>query len=147
LDNLVDLGDVEEGTPADLKRQTEVRQQFSEMTGLAKKHQQIVEKLDGIGLSNKKLRRKWQGKLARCVVETSMGIRAIRWYPSKWKQFTREIEHLAEEIGHLEAEIRRLDDRSNGNGQMAQSQAVQLQNQTRIRELRREVRKRELAAG
>src|SRR5438128_1997434 len=66
LDNLVDLGDVEEGTPADLKRQTEVRQQFSEITGLAKKHQQIVEKLDSVALSNKKLRRKWQGKLARC---------------------------------------------------------------------------------
>src|SRR5918911_102813 len=30
LDNLVDLGDVEEGTPADLKRQSEVRQQFNE---------------------------------------------------------------------------------------------------------------------
>jgi len=147
LDNLVDLGDVEEGTPADLKRQAEVRQQFSELTVLAKKHQQIIEKLESIGLSNKKLRRKWQGKLARCIVETSLAIRAIPWYPSKWKQFTREIEHLAEEIGHLEAEIRRLDDRSNGNGQMAQSQATQTQNQARIRELRREVRKRELAAG
>jgi RNA polymerase primary sigma factor len=145
LDNLVDLGDVEEGTPADLKRQAEVRQQFSEVTALAKKHQQILEKLESIALSNKKLRRKWQGKLARCIVETSLAIRAIPWYPSKWKQFTREIEHVAEEIGHLEAEIRRLDDRSNGNG--SQSQAIQAQNQGRVRELRREVRKRETAAG
>ena len=36
LDNLVDLGDVEEGTPADLKRQGEVRQQFTEIIVLAK---------------------------------------------------------------------------------------------------------------
>jgi RNA polymerase primary sigma factor len=155
LDNLVDLGDVEEGTPADLKRQAEVRQQFTEIIALAKKHQQIVEKLDGIALSNKKLRRKWLGKLARCIVEFSRAIRGIPWYPSKWKQFTREIEHAAEEIGHLETEIRRLEERSlngngNGNGHgvnAALAQANAQANQSRIRELRREIRKREMAAG
>ena len=145
LDNLVDLGDVEEGTPADVKRQAELRQQFTEITVLAKKHQQIFEKLDSILVSNKKLRRKWQGKEARCVVEVSLAMRGIPWYPSKWKQFTREIEHAAEEIGQLEIEIRRLDDRSNGNGHVAHS--VLLQNQARMRELRRDVRKREVAAG
>ncbi len=154
LDNLVDLGDVEEGTPADLKRQTEVRQQFSEIIVLAKKQQQIAEKVESIALSNKKLRRKWQGKLARCIVEISVAIRAIPWYPSKWKQFTREIEHVAEEIGHLEAEMRRLDDRSNGNGvSLSQVPAALVQSiqgqtiQAKVRELRREVRKREIAAG
>ncbi len=154
LDNLVDLGDVEEGTPADLKRQTEVRQQFSEIIVLAKKQQQIAEKLESIALSNKKLRRKWQGKLARGIVEISIAIRAMPWYPSKWKQFTREIEHVAEEIGHLEAEMRRLDDRSNGNGvSLSQVPAALVQSiqgqtlQAKSRELRREVRKREIAAG
>src|ERR1700694_889690 len=73
LDNLVDLGDVEEGTPADLKRQAEVRQQFSEITALGRKHQQNAEKLEGIAVSNKKLRRKWQGKGARFVGEMGGG--------------------------------------------------------------------------
>src|SRR5436190_1988610 len=83
-------------------------------------------------------RRMWQGKLARSIVEFSLAIRAIPWYPSKWKTFTKEIEHLAEEIAHLEAETRRLDDRSNPaiaiasallqNGQAQSAQA-------RIREL------------
>ena len=147
LDNLVDLGDVEEGTPADLKRQAEIRQQFAEITALGRKHQQNAEKLDSIAVSNKKLRRKWQGKVARSVVEISVAIRRIPWYPSKWKVFTREIEHLAEEVGHLEAEMRRLDERStNGNGHRANSEAA-LAIQAKIRELRREVRKRELAAG
>jgi len=147
LDNLVDLGDVEEGTPADVKRQAEIRQQFAEITALGRKHQQNAEKLDGIAVSNKKLRRKWQGKVARSVVEMSVAIRRIPWYPSKWKVFTREIEHLAEEVGHLEAEMRRLDERStNGNGHRAASEAA-LAIQAKIRELRREVRKRELAAG
>jgi RNA polymerase primary sigma factor len=146
LDNLVDLGDVEEGTPADVKRQAEIRQQFAEITVLGRKHQQSVEKLDSIAVSNKKLRRKWQGKVARSVVEISVAIRRIPWYPSKWKVFTREIEHLAEEVGHLEAEMRRLDGSTNGNGHRAASEAA-LAIQAKIRELRREVRKRELAAG
>ena len=57
--------------------------------------QQIAEKLESIGLSNKKLRRKWHGKLARCIVETSLGIRGIPWYPSKWKTFTKEEKYTA----------------------------------------------------
>ncbi len=135
LDNLVDLGDVEEGTPADLKRQAEVKAQFSELTALYKKRQQLTDKLETIALSNKKLRKKWQGKLSRCIVEMSLAIRAIPWYPSKWKQFTREIEHLAEEIGHLEVELQRISDRNNATAQ------------ARVRELKREIRKRENDAG
>ena len=135
LDNLVDLGDVEEGTPADLKRQADVRQQFADITVLYKKRQQTVEKLNAVALSNKKLRRKWQGKLARSIVELSVALRAIPWYPSKWKTFTREIEHAAEEIGHLEAELRRVEDRASAAAQ------------AKIRELRREIRRREAEAG
>jgi len=63
LDNLVDLGDIEEGTPADLKRQAEVRQQFIDITVLARKQQQTAEKVEAVPPGNKKLRRKWQGKL------------------------------------------------------------------------------------
>jgi len=150
LDNLVDLGDVEEGTPADLKRQAEVRQQFVDITALAKKQQQISEKLETIAVANKKLRRKWQSKMARSVVEFSLAIRRIPWYPSKWKTFTKEIEHVAEEISHLEAEIRRLEDRSNPaipiSSAMLQNGQAQTA-QARVRELRREVRKREQAAN
>jgi len=135
LDNLVDLGDVEEGTPADLKRQAEVKAQFSELTALYKKRQQLTDKLETIALSNKKLRKKWQGKLNRCIVEMSLAIRAIPWYPSKWKQFTREIEHLAEEIGHLEIELQRVGERNSTTAQ------------ARVRELKREIRKRENDAG
>src|SRR4029077_12166070 len=45
LDNYVDLGDVEEGSPADTKRQGEVRQEFTEIIALHKKHQQLVDKV------------------------------------------------------------------------------------------------------
>jgi len=135
LDNYVDLGDVEERSPADTKRQGEVRQEFTEIIALHKKHQQLVDKVNGIALSNKKIRRRWQGKLARCKVEISQGIRRIPWLNSRWKQFSKEIERVVEELAHLDIELRKLEDRNSAPAQ------------TRVRELRREIRKHEAEAG
>src|ERR1700682_4064902 len=92
LDNFVDLGDAEEGSPADTKKQAEVRSEFVEIIALHKRHQQLIDKLDAIQLSNKKIRRRWNGKLSRCMVEISREIRRVAWLPSRWKQFAKEIE-------------------------------------------------------
>ena len=135
LDNLVDLGDVEEGSPADTKKQAEVREEFTEILALHKKQQQLTDRLNAIPLSNKKLRRRWMGKLARCKVEMSRTIRRVPWYPSRWKGFSKEIERAVEELNQFDHELRKLESRS------AQSA------QQRVRELRREIRKREAAAG
>ena len=54
---------------------------------------------------------------------------------NKWKDFSREIERAVEEINHLDSEIKKLEARSN---------PIQ---QVRLRELKREIRKREVAAG
>jgi len=135
LDNFVDLGDVEEGSPADSKKQAEVRNEFGEVIGLHKRQQQLIDKIETIPLSNKRIRRRWQGKLNRAKVEMSRAIRRIAWLPSRWKQFSKEIEHAVEQLAHFEAELRKLEGRS---GITAQS---------RVRELRREVRKLETAAG
>jgi RNA polymerase primary sigma factor len=59
----------------------------------------------------------------------------LPWLPSRWKQFAKEIEHAVEQLAHLEAELRKLEGRSG------------LTAQARVRELRREVRKLEAAAG
>jgi RNA polymerase primary sigma factor len=135
LDNYVDLGDVEEGSPADTKKQSEVRQEFTDIIALHKKHQQLVDKVNGIALSNKKIRRRWQGKLARCKVEISQAIRRIPWLNSRWKQFSKEIERVVEELTHLDIELRKLEDRNSASAQ------------ARVRELRREIRKHEAEAG
>jgi hypothetical protein len=37
LDNFVDLGDVEEGSPADTKKQSEIREEFNQILVLHKK--------------------------------------------------------------------------------------------------------------
>jgi len=135
LDNFVDFGDVEEGSPADTKKQAEVRGQFGDLIALHKKQLQLIDKLDTVQLSNKKLRRKAQGKVNRAKVEMSRAIRHLPWLPSRWKQFAKEIEHAVEQLAHLDAELRKLEGRSG------------LTAQTRTRELRREVRKLETAAG
>src|SRR5262249_31376779 len=109
LDNFVDLGDLEEGSAADLKRRAEVRAQFAEVVTSDKRQQQMSEKYAAIAASNKKLRRKWSWKLSRCHVETSRMIRALPWQMSRWKEFTKEIERTVEELSHMDAELRRLE--------------------------------------
>src|SRR5262249_27152239 len=135
LDSFADLGDLEEESAAYAKKRTEVKNQLADITTLHKKLTQTSDKLSTIGLSNKKLRRKWMGKLARARVAVSQAIRKVPFYLSQWKQFSKEIERVVEELSHLEADLRKVEGRSS---QTAQSRA---------RELKREIRKREQTAG
>jgi RNA polymerase primary sigma factor len=135
LDSYVDLGDLEEESAAFAKRRTEVKNDLAEIVNLHKKLVQNSDKLDEVPLSNKKLRKKWMSKLARSRVAVSRAIRKIPFYLSQWKQFSKELDRVVEEISHLEADLRKVDGK---NSQMAQA---------RSRELKREVRKREQMAG
>ncbi len=136
IDSFVELcHEAEEGAEAVEKQRAEIRQRFSELLTLDKKLHQITDKLAAIPLSNKRSRRHWEGKLARCRVQISKIIRWIPFHPVYWKQFGREIERACEELSHLDAELRRVEERG-GPG-----------SQNRVRELRREIRKREAAAG
>jgi RNA polymerase primary sigma factor len=135
LDTYVDLGDLEVGSSAFNKRRTEVRNQIGEILTLHKKLEQTTAKLASIPASNKKLRKRWTGRVNRARVEVSLAIRAVPFYGQQWKQFSKEIERVAEELSHLEQDLRKLELR---NSQSAKAKA---------KELRREIRKREVAAG
>lgn len=135
LEKWVDLGDAEEGTAADTKRRSQIMEMFAEVAALWKKQQHIAAKLSEVPASNKKALRRWTGKLKRCRVETSQAIRRIPFSICHWKEFAKNIEKAVEEISSLDAELRKLEGKS--------GQAVQ----SRMRELRREIRKREAAAG
>ncbi len=135
LDAFVDLGDVEDGSAADNQKREDIKQQFADVSNLQKKQAQLAEKFETIAAANKKLRRKWNGKLARCKVETSKAIRAIPWLLPRWKQFTKEIERTADEVLHLTLEMHRTDEKGGAA------------NQPRVKELRREIKKREAVAG
>jgi len=137
LDDLVDLGnaEIEEGSPADKKRREEAKQLFADVSALYKKQQQLMDKANAVTPTNKKLRKKAVMKYSRARVETSKGIRAIPFLGSRWKQFGKELERAADELAQIESELKRLDDHSDPA------------NQARVRELKREARKRELMAG
>ncbi len=136
LDAFVDLGgDLEEDSAAYAKRKNDVQNKLSEITTQHKKLIQVSDKLATVPLSNKKLRRKWMGKLARARVSVSQAIRIVPFYLSQWKQFAKEIERVVEEMSHLDQDLRKIEGRS--------SQTAQ----TKARELKREIRKREQTAG
>jgi RNA polymerase primary sigma factor len=135
LESVADLGDVEEGTPADAKVRAEAARHFADVVVLAKKLQQLQEKVDATPVANKRPRKRLCAKLNRAKVETSLAIRRVPFRPLKWKEFAREIERAVEEISHLDSETKKLETRNN---------PVQ---QARVRELKREIKKREAAAG
>ncbi|HWB87160.1 MAG TPA: RNA polymerase sigma factor RpoD [Bryobacteraceae bacterium] len=135
LESLADLGDVEEGTPADVKIRTDALKLFFDVTTLHRKLQQLQDKADSTPATNKKPRRRLCAKLNRAKVETSLAIRRVPFRVNKWKEFSKEIERAVDELNHLDSEVKKIESRSN---------AAQ---QARLRELKREIKKRELAAG
>ncbi|MEZ5355024.1 MAG: RNA polymerase sigma factor RpoD [Bryobacteraceae bacterium] len=135
LDTVADLGDVEDGTTADEKRRKEVLQQFADYATLNKKVEQTAAKLAEVPGSNKKLRRKWAWKAQRSRVELSRAIREIPWISSRWRDLSRELERALEEMSQLDEELKKLEGRSSPTAQ------------SRNRELKRELRKREQQVG
>jgi RNA polymerase primary sigma factor len=135
LDNVADLGDVEEGSPQDLHIRASASKCFADVLTLHKKLQGLEEKLETTSVANKKPRKKLCNKVNRAKVETSLAIRRCPFRPLKWKEFSREIDRAVEEINHLDGEIKRLE---------ARNLAA---NQLRLKELKREIRKREQIAG
>ena len=135
LESVVDLGDVEEGSLADLKVRAEAQKQFADVIALHRKQGQLQDKVASTPMANKKPRKRLCGRLNRAKVETSLAIRRVPFKTIKWKEFAREIERAVDELSHLDNEARKIESRSN---------AVQ---QVRLRELKREIKKREAAAG
>ena len=135
IESVADLGDVEEGSPADLKVRAESAKQFADVVVLHKKQQQLEEKIEATPVANKRPRKRLCAKLNRARVEISIAIRRCPFKVNKWKEFSREIERAVDEISHLDSEIKKLETRNNPAQQM------------RLRELKREIRRRETAAG
>jgi RNA polymerase primary sigma factor len=135
LEAVSDLGDVEEGSPADLKIRSDVQRLFAEVSACHKRLCQFEDKLEAAPVGNKKARKRLCARLNRAKVETSLAIRRVPLKSSKWKEFSREIERAVDELAHLDSEVRKLEIKNN---------PIQ---QTRLRELKREIKKRESVAG
>jgi RNA polymerase primary sigma factor len=85
LENVADLGDVEEGTPADVKVRTDAAKKFADVIVLQKKLQQLEEKVETTPVANKRPRKRLCAKLNRSKVEVSLAIRRCPFRPNRWK--------------------------------------------------------------
>jgi RNA polymerase primary sigma factor len=137
VDSYVDFppSDIEEGSAADIKRRNEISELFGEYLGAYKKLQQTVDKHASVPPLNKKLRKRWSGKIARAKVELSKALRAIPFNLARWKEFVRAVEKTADEMSLLDAEIRKLETRNSASAQL------------RVKELKRDLKKKESEAG
>jgi RNA polymerase primary sigma factor len=137
VDSYVDFGpsDIEEGSPADLKRRSEMSDLFIAYLAADKKLQQTTEKHAAVPAINKKLRRKWAGKVARSMVELSRALRNIPFNLARWKEFVRAIEANADEMALLDNEIRKLETRNSASAQ------------ARLKELKRDLKRKESEVG
>ncbi len=136
VDSYVDFGpsDIEEGSAADLKRRNEIAELFLGYAAALKKLQQTIDKHAAVPPANKKLRKKWAGKVLRAKVELSLALRGIPFNLARWKEFVRAIERTAEEMSLLDAEIKKLELRSSASAQL------------RVKELKRDLKKKESEA-
>src|SRR6202140_2114392 len=102
LDKMVNIGgDIEEGTPADTKKRSEIRQMFVDIQSAHKKQGQLLARLEIAPAGNKKGRRKLLMKLSRALVETSIAIRRVPWIANKWREFAREIDRVGHGLNHV----------------------------------------------
>ena len=67
-------GGSEEGSAAELKRRNEVKELFIAYLAADKKLQQTIDKYTAVPANNKKLRKKWAGKVVRARVELSLAL-------------------------------------------------------------------------
>jgi RNA polymerase primary sigma factor len=139
LDSYVDFGpsDIEEGSAADLKRRSEVNELFLAYGAAYRKLQTTTDKFNAqpATVANKKLRKKWAGKVARAKVELSRALRAIPFNMARWKEFVRGIENTIEEMSVMDSEIKKLELKNAATAQV------------RIKELKRDLKKKEFEAG
>jgi len=137
VDSYVDLGpsDIEEGSAADIKRRNEIAELFGAYINSYKKLQQTNDKFAAVPPGNKKLRKKWAGKVARAMVELSKALRAVPFNIVRWKEFVQAIERTADEMSVLDAEIKKLETRNAASAQL------------RVKELKRDLKKKEAEAG
>jgi RNA polymerase primary sigma factor len=135
LESVCDLGDpdADEETRALLRNQ--VKQHFLKVMQASRRLMTLEQKLKSTPQRQVHVRKRLAGKVAREQVELSRAIRAVPFYPTEWKDFSRALERAADEIAGFERDLKRIEARAHGK-----SSAM-------ARELRREIKERETAAG
>ena len=135
LESTLDLGNADISEAAKERARAEAMQQLAKAASLNRRMQVMEQKLAATPQRQVHVRARLRGKLVRLKVEFSQAIRQIPFYPTEWKDFGRAVERASEELSAIEKELRTLEAKPNGKASAA------------VRELKREIRERETAAG
>jgi len=136
LESVCDIGDPDAEESEKERVRNHVRQLFLQVLQANRRLVTTRQKYQSTPQRQVHVRKRLESKLARLQVGLSRAIRALPFYPTEWKDFSRALERAAEEIAGFERDLKRLESRSHYKSVAAS-----------IRDLRREIRDRERASG
>jgi RNA polymerase primary sigma factor len=135
VDDLIERGDVEDGSAADSQRRAEFTAHFARLKRQSAKLRQVEQWLAVAPAGDRALRRQLTARLMRARVIVSQSIRQIPFRPDQWTGFTNELERRSSELERLNRDLQQIEPASGREAQV------------RARVLRAEIRKCEASAG
>ncbi len=135
MECVVDLGDTDGDDAAKNRARAHARLRFARVVQAYRKLQNHTAKLARTPSRQVHVRERLAGKRPRHQVQLSRAMREVPFYPTEWKDFSRALERATEEMVGFEKDVKRLESKQGAR------------NAGLLRELRREIRDRERAAG
>lgn len=135
LESVCDIGDPDADEVTKEKVRAQVKAEFTKVLQVNRRLMTMQEKFTATPQRQVHVRGRLQGKLARLQVELSKAIRFIPFYPTEWKDFSRALERATDEIAGFDKELKKIESKAHGKTSAF------------ARELRREIKERETAAG
>jgi RNA polymerase primary sigma factor len=135
MDDLLERGDVEEGSAADRRRRAGFKAHFARVRRQSAELRQIQQRWVAAPDDDAVLRRQSVGRIRRARVTVAQHIRQIPFRPEQWTRFTQELERNASELDRFTRELKQLEAASGRDEHVRASM------------LRGEIQKLESAAG
>ena len=135
LESVCDIGDPDADEVTKDKVRAQVKAEFTKVMQVNRRLMTMQQKFTATPQRQVHVRKRLEGKLARLQVDLSKAIRCVPFYPTEWKDFSRALERATDEIAAFDRELKKLESKPHGKTSAF------------ARELRREVKERETAAG
>ena len=128
MDETVELGSPDDEVRDELR--ADINRRLTRLTRLDSAMRELEKKIASTPQRHVKVRAKLVGEMPRLQVKCSQEVRAIPFQASVWVAFRKTLEQTLDEIGHLEHDLHRA-----------------VHNPSAVRQIKRQIREREEAAG
>src|SRR5215469_6475624 len=128
MDETVELGSPDDEVRDELR--ADINRRLTRLTRLDSAMRELEKKIASTPQRHVKVRAKLVGEMPRLQVKCSQEVRAIPFQASVWVAFRKTLEQTLDEIGHLEHDLHRA-----------------AHNPSAVRQIKRQIREREEAAG